>query len=273
MDRLLARLERRFGRYALDNVTWYLVGLQGFVFAVTLVKPELLEALSLDPHKVIAEHQYHRLVTWLFIPISTSPIWVLFALYFLHTMGTALEGQWGAFRYQVYWLIGAVGTLVAGFALDAPIDNRYLMMSLFLAFATLWPDYEIMLFMIVPIRVKWLAYLDAAVLLGQIGTLPGWQRIIPLVAVANYLLFFGRALLDGLGKRSAEAGRARARRRFDTRSAEGVRQRVCARCGVTSADPAVEFRVCDCERCGGKATDFCLPHALEHVAPDAPPSP
>jgi hypothetical protein len=196
--------------------------------------------------------------------VSMSPIWVLFALYWLYTRGTALEAQWGAFRYQLYWGLGALCTVIAGFALETPVDNVYLMMSLFLAFATLWPDYQILVFFILPVKVKWLALLDAAGLLAQVARLPGWEKIVPLVAVANYLLFFGRPLLDMISRQSYQAGRAREFRLFKARTEAAVRQRKCARCGLTDADPGAEFRICDCDKCGGKPTEYCLTHALDH---------
>lgn len=264
LERLLTRLERRYGRYVIDNATWYLVGIQAFVFAVVTVKPEALGMLTLDAHLVM-QGQVHRLLTWLFIPVSMSPIWVLFALYWLYTMGTSLESEWGSFRFQLYWGLGALLTLVTGFATETSVDNAYLLMSLFLAFATLWPDYEIRVFFILPVKVKWLALIDVAFIGAQIARLPGWQKLIPVIAIANYLLFFTRPLLDTISRKSYEAGRAKEWNRFKVKAAEGQRTRVCKVCGKTDADPKLEFRVCDCqEKCGGKATDFCLEHALLH---------
>jgi hypothetical protein len=133
-------------------------------------------------------------------------------------------------------------------------------MSLFLAFATLWPDYELRIFLILPVRVKWLALLDAAVIAGSVGFGSGWHRLVPLAAVGNYLLFFGPTLYDKLRGFVREGGRARAR--FRQAAATGPRR--CAICGVSADDPDVDIRVCSCETCGGKNRDLCLAHARNH---------
>lgn len=263
LDHLLTRMERRWGRYALDNITWYLVGLQGFAFALIITHILPLDALTLDA-PLVMKGQVHRLLTWLFIPVSLSPIWVLFSLAWLYTIGTSLESEWGSFRFQVYWGLGALLTMLVGFALETPITNQYLITSLFLAFATLWPNYQVML-IIIPVRAKWLALLSAIYLAFEVATLPGWQKIIPAVAIANYLIFFTRPLLETISRSSYEAGRAKEWNRFKVKAAEGTRTRTCKVCGKTDADPKLEFRVCDCqEKCGGKATDYCLEHALNH---------
>jgi membrane associated rhomboid family serine protease len=265
MDRLLARLERKLGRYAIPGFTWYLVGLQSFVFVMELTNPGFSQYLALD-RELVLQGQVWRLLTYLFIPPTTSPIWVLFELYWLYTMGTALEAEWGTFKYQVYWLSGMLFTTVGAFALGVPATNVYLLMSLFLAFATHWPDFEIRVFFLVPVAVKWLALLDGLMLLGMIGMAQGPARLIPVLAVGNYLLFFHRALIDQVRRGAFRARRARAFdsfRRAVREPGDRPRARRCALCGVTDADPNVEFRVCSCAKCG-QATEYCLAHARNH---------
>src|SRR5689334_5158773 len=115
MERLLARLERRFGRFAFHGLTYALVVAQAVVFVLELTNPGFAQLLALDRDKVMAG-QVWRLVTYLFIPPSQSPIWVLFALYWLYLMGTNLESHWGAFKYQFFWLIGMALTTATAFA-------------------------------------------------------------------------------------------------------------------------------------------------------------
>ena len=262
--RLLTRLERRFGRYALPGFTYYLVGLMAFTFVMELVSPGFHQFLMLDPH-LVRQGEAWRLVTWLFISPSFSPIFALFALYWQYQFGLAFEAQWGPFKYQFFWLLGAVFNTAAAFAFDVPITNVYLLMSLFLGFATLFPDYE-MVIIVFPVKIKWLALLDAAGLLAMVGMQSGWARLAPLLGIANYLLFFTPALLA-----LVQAGRFRASRVTSAwtfqqsvrDSAPGKALRHCKTCEVTSEDPSVEFRVCTCSKCGGP-TDFCLKHAREH---------
>ncbi len=264
MDRLLARLERRFGRYAPSGLTYYLVAAQAVVFVLEMLHPGFSQTLMLS-RGLVMQGQVWRLVTYLFIPPSTSVIWVLFALYWLHLIGTSLEDQWGSFRYLLYWVIGMVLTTITAFAFDLPASNVYLLMSLFLAFATLFPEYEIRIFLIIPVRVKWLALIDGAALLGMMGMAHGLERLVPVMAVGNYLLFFSGTLVRMLKSGAFRARRVGAVRAHREETDSPVKsRRVCATCGVTSDDLSIDFRVCTCEKCGGKPTDFCLKHARNH---------
>ena len=101
MERFLARLERRFGRWAIPNLTWYLVGLGGLVFALDLARPGFTSLLMLDPELVL-RGQVWRLITYLFIPPEASVVFILFALYFTWLFGTSLESEWGAFKYNAF---------------------------------------------------------------------------------------------------------------------------------------------------------------------------
>src|SRR5438132_12012361 len=171
MDRWLARLERRFGRYAPHNLTFWIVGLSGFTFAILFVKPSALELLVLDP-AAVKRGEVWRLITFLFLPWgpATGPwaIFTIFALLFLYTIGTSLEAEWGAFRFDVYYLIGALGTVVSSL-LVAPATNEYLNLSLLLAFATSFPEYEVLL-LILPGKEKWLGGLPGGFLSGSFIT-------------------------------------------------------------------------------------------------------
>jgi membrane associated rhomboid family serine protease len=124
MERLLNAFERRFGRYAFDNLTLVLVFCQAATLVLSLARPGFAELLMLEPQQV-REGQYWRLFSYLFLPPSFDPLWALLGLYFLHLMGTALETQWGAFKYQAYWIFGAVLTALFSFSFDvAQAMNR-----------------------------------------------------------------------------------------------------------------------------------------------------
>lgn len=263
MDSLLSRLERRFGRYTLPGFTYAMVVLQAFVFVVDHIRPGFSQQLLLD-RTLVLQGQFWRLFTYLFIPPSQSPFWVLFALYWLYTMGNALESEWGAFKYQLFWLVGMLLTTVVAFAFDVPASNVYLLMSLFLAFATLWPDDEIRVFFLVPVKAKWLALLDVLGLVVLVVMERGLGRLVPIVAVGNYLLFFASFLVDRLRQGILRARRVSARRALFRTASNEIHRRRCVMCGVTDEDPSIEFRVCTCDKCGGRPTEFCLLHARNH---------
>src|SRR5213075_2168746 len=122
--------------------------------------------------------------------------WVIFSLYWLFTMGRALEEEWGSFRDEIFWGVGVVATIGSVVAGGSNATVVPLIMSLFLAFATLWPDYQLRVFFLLPVPVKWLALLDACGIVANVGFAEGWDKLVPIAAVANYLLFFGPTLFD-----------------------------------------------------------------------------
>jgi hypothetical protein len=179
-------------------------------------------------------------------------------------MGTALETRWGAFKYQAYWIVGGLLTALGAFSFDVRADNTYLLMSLFLAFATLWPRYEIRVFFVLPVQVRWLALLDALGLCAAIGMSDGWAMVLPVIAIGNYLLFFGSDLVALVRNTIRQGSRGRERRAFAAGPSLADRERCCAVCGITSeTDPDMGFRICRCAKHSGP-TELCVTHARDH---------
>jgi hypothetical protein len=268
MERLLARLERRFGRYAIHNLAYWLVGLTGIVFVLALAKPEFIRALIFDPVLVLRGHQYWRIFTFLFIPDSTSVIWIIFELWMSWLVISSLEGAWGALKLNLYYLLGALGTIAVAFIQSHGVTNWYLNTTLFLAFATLFPDYQLLLFFF-PVRVKWLGLLSGGLLAYAAFKGTNTERLAVAVAVANYLLFFGGHLYRYARGLGSVAGRAKKRAEFQpdpaVRDVSLRPARKCALCDKTDDDEGADLRVCTCQEvCGGKPTVYCLDHARSH---------
>jgi hypothetical protein len=301
MEQLLSRLERRFGRFAIPNLISLIVGGMAIVWLLTLLKPEFQTRLTLDLFAV-RRGEVWRLVTFLFIPPQLSPFWLLISLYFTWWVGSSLDQQWGAFKFNAYYLIGALGTMVAAVIAGAA-GNVWLDASLFLAFATIFPDVQILLFFILPVRVKWLGIISALGI-GYEAATGGWGvRASIVAALMNYVLFFGghwvalargrtavsrqRSRMDsfrsggpavaaeasagGSGRRSSApiAKPVVSGNRFDSEGRDRgdnmpvFGTRVCAICGAEEAD-GTDIRVCSCEKCGGKQRALCLEHARNH---------
>ena len=260
MDRLLARLERKIGRYAIPHLIMFIVGGMALVWVLSLTRPEILSRIVLDMDAV-RRGEVWRLVTFLFIPIGSSPLWILVNLYFTWWVGSSLEQHWGAFKFNAFYLVGAVGTVVAAL-LAGPQSNFWLDASLFLAFATMFPDVQILLFFILPIRVKWLGIvaglgIAVALAMGDWGT-----RASIVAAMGNYALFFGGHWLGVWRSRTVQVRQKARRTAFDS-GVPVFGQRVCALCGKSESDGA-DIRVCSCEKCGGKQRALCLEHARNH---------
>ena len=192
---LLSKLDRRFGRYGLKNLMLIIVIGMAFVWLadyamLSVDNPTLSSFLYFNKQKVLAGEVW-RVITFVFIPESDSIMFLLFSLYFFWFMGNLIENSWGAFKFNIFYLVGYLGSLASGF-ITGYATSYYLNLTLFLAFAILNPNMQVMLFFVVPIKVKWLAILDGALIALEllVATLPGAIAII--VALLNLILFFWR---------------------------------------------------------------------------------
>jgi hypothetical protein len=260
MERLLARLERRLGRYAIEHLILYIVAGMAIIWVLSLSRPYAVGRLMLDMHAV-RRGQVWRLVTFLFLPPPSSTYWILLNLYFAWWVGSSLEEHWGAFKFNVFYFVG-VGATIAGAIVGGPTTNFWLNWSLLLSFATLFPDVTILLMFVLPVRVKWLGIAAAAymVYVASIGT--SADRAAIVASVVNYVLFFGEHWW-GVSRGRRVVVRQQARRAELRSSAPVFGQRVCAICGAREADGA-DIRVCSCEKCGGQPRALCLEHARNH---------
>ena len=110
----LDRMDRKFGKYAISNLMMYIVASMAVVYALEILMPVNLTAYLVFSKAAILRGQLWRLVTFLFLPPNSSLLWILFSLYFYWMIGSALENQWGSFRFNMYYLFGMLGTIISG---------------------------------------------------------------------------------------------------------------------------------------------------------------
>ncbi len=241
----LNQLERRFGWIAIPNITLYIIIGQVIVFTLQTFANYPMEAIALIPAKV-AEGEVWRLLTFIvYPPMVWHPIFLIFAWFILWMMGSSLEQIWGSFRYTLYLLTGLLLTIVAaGFTFIVspytPLTNLFITTSIFLAFAYVNPNYEFMLFFILPVKVKWLAIITWALLLFSfiLGTILG--KVMILAGIGNFILFFGKEIVTGFKHRRQVKAR-RAKYEADTVSEDEPFHK-CVVCGITDRDdPNMEF--------------------------------
>ena len=197
-------LERKLRKIAIPNLMKYIVITQGVLFALSYIWPTLARnilSLIILHRGALLSGQIWRIITFIFVPPSSSPILIIFALYFYYLLGTRLEHQWGTPKFTLFYLIGMLAAvlscLITGYA-----DNVFLNLSLFFAYAAVWPDEEILLMMILPIKMKYLAALDAVLYLWQFITGTWSIRVTILLCLANVFLFVGGDFINNIRRDS-----------------------------------------------------------------------
>lgn len=270
---MLDFLERRFGRFALSNVTLYLIIGQVFVTLTAMLGLLDLRQFVLVP-ALVTNGEPWRLFTFLFFPPPVnfgsmlSLVFLPFAWWIFYLMGNALEHYWGAFRYNVFLLIGVLFTIGAAFLAPTSVaTNAFIAGSVFLAFAWLNPDFELSLFFILPIKVKWLALVTWLIYGYQFVTGPWGTRWQVLASVSNFLLFFGADIVNTIRFRRRTMA-MQARRTAEERKAAVEPRHRCHVCGKTDlTNPEMDFRYCS--KCAGDQC-YCPEHIFnhEHVTED-----
>lgn len=255
--RLIDKLERKFGRYAIKGLMTYITALTGVVFLIKMLFPDYILKIMLIPEYVL-KGEVWRLITYIFIPEGTNPIFIVFELYFFYMIGASLENEWGSFRFNVYYLLGMIGTTIAAFITGAA-TAVYINLSLFLAFAYLYPNYEILLFFIIPIKIKYLGWINWLFIAISVIFLPFHYKLASIASVLNFFVFFGKDIFT----RTNTSRRAYYnRKRFKAEMPKKYTIHRCAVCGITEKDnPDMQFRYCI--ECDGDY-EYCMEHLNNH---------
>lgn len=234
--------------------------------------------LTFVPSKIFQEFQIWRLVTFIFVVENSSSIFVLISLYFYYFVGTTLESEWGSPRFTVYYGIGVLANILTGvvlsflYGLNFPwyvVNMHYVNMSLFFAFACLYPNMEVRLFFILPVKVKWMGWFTAALflwdVLNALFALYWIGVVLPLVAIGNFLLFFSGDAMVLFGRVKHKNSKQTInfkKATKDIRQQKGYLHK-CTICGRTDTDhPELEFRYCS--KCNGYHC-YCMEHLNNHV--------
>ena len=277
----LNKLERKIGRYAIPNLIVYLIGAYCIGFAVSVVNPNVLTYLTLSPYHIL-HGQVWRLVTWILMPTDSNILFLLIMAMFYYQLGTALERTWGTFRFNAYIFGGMLFTVLGAFLyygimylvnggvtlellyMGFYFSTNYINMSIFLAFALMYPDMEVLLYFIIPIKMKWMAYVYAAITIYEIIVV-GWAgRVAIVMSLMNFIIFF----LSTRDYRRISPKEIHRKREFhaqmrEPRAGSKITKHKCAICGRTEQDdPNLEFRFCS--KCDGNY-EYCQDHLFTHT--------
>ena len=281
----LNKLERKFGRHAITGLMKYIIICYIIGYIIEFVAPRFMSFLTLEPYMIFHYGQVWRLVSWILIPPQTNIFFAIIMMIFYYQLGTVLEQTWGSFRFNVYIFGGMIFTVLGAIlmyflmgqqVLGGYFSTYYINLSIFLAFAVCYPDMKVMLYFIIPIKMKWMAIVYAALAVAS-AISSGWvARVAILASLLNFIIFFlltrnmkaysphemkrkrdfrRQMGQSGMGGRTTNAGNGR--------SGQGqITRHKCAICGRTELDdPNLEFRFCS--KCDGNY-EYCQDHLFTH---------
>ena len=287
----MSKWERKFGKYAIPNLTVVLLGCYIVGYLMTWLAPGIMNYLTLNPYAII-HGQVWRLITWVIAPPSSASsyrdiIFVLIMLMFYFSLGTSLERVWGTWRYNVYIFTGVLLTVAGSFvcmlllylvygsgssvivssicAIGAwQFSTFYINMSIFLAYAATFPNAQVLLMFIIPVKVKWLGIAYGVMLtleMVEFFISGAWFSVAAIAAsLINFLIFLLRSK-NTLRYRPKQMKR-RAEFKQDIKQNPKITRHKCAICGRTEEDdPTLEFRFCS--KCNGNY-EYCQYHLFTH---------
>lgn len=267
----LDKLEKKFGRFAIPNLTMYLIGAYIIGFGIYYFLPGLFKWLTLEPYFIL-KGQVWRVISWVLVPPSGSLISIIFIVLLYYSLGTALERAWGTFRYNVYIFSGILFTVIGAFALyfiagtgmigyGGLFSTYYINMSIFLAFAVSYPDMELLLYFIIPIKMKWMAIVYAVFILYDFIAGNFISGVTIAASLLNFVVFFLSTKKEYSPKQQMRKKKYQKQSRPHMTYSNGARHR-CAVCGRTELDdPNLEFRFCS--KCNGNY-EYCQDHLFTH---------
>ena len=299
MSGLLNKAEKKFGKYAIPHLPLVMLIIYAVGYLMERINPEIILYLSLNPYAIL-HGEVWRIISWVLIPPESDNLFlVLIMLYFYYSIGTTLERTWGNFYFNLYIFSGILFTVIGAFcfygyvmlfaggagAMDGTIilgltdavpggsvifayysllfSTYYINMSIFLAFAATYPDMQVLLMFLIPIKVKVLGVIYAIYLVYE-----GWEMglmglFVIGASLLNFLVFF-----LATRKRLRRSPQMRARQKEYRRSVQqaettrNIARHKCAICGRTSEEyPDLEFRFCS--KCEGNY-EYCNDHLFSH---------
>lgn len=278
------KFEKKFGKYAIPNLTLMLILCYVVGYVISMVNSTFLGFLTLDPYQIL-QGQVWRLFTWVIVPPEGLGIFTIIMLWFYYNIGNILERTWGTYRYNVYIFSGMLFTILGSFlcmgfiyltsgeALGSPevaeylfsmgftsFSTYYINLSIFMAFAATYPDMQVLLMFVIPVKMKWMGILDAVMMLITIVTGGTFTKFAVIASMLNFIVFYLTS--RNRVRVSPKQMKRRAEFRQQVQKTTRVARHKCAICGRTEEDdPNLEFRFCS--KCNGNY-EYCQNHLFTH---------
>lgn len=290
----MSKWEKKFGKYAISNLTFILIVCYVAGYLLTWLAPSVMGYLTLNPYAIL-HGQIWRMVTWVISPPSSFDLFTIIMLMFYLSLGTTLEKVWGTWQYNVYIFTGILLTILGSFlcmgifylvygqaaalamqGLCASgawhFSTYFINMSIFLAYAATFPNAQVLLMFVIPIKVKYLGIVYGAMLVYEmvqyfrVGLLQYAEYWFGVAAIAasllNFLIFWLRS------KNHMNWNPKQVKRKMEFRQDirrnpnPKITKHKCAICGRSEEDdPTMEFRFCS--KCNGNY-EYCQNHLFTH---------
>lgn len=266
-------------RFGISNLMRVIVAGNVAVYVLMLLTQSndvnALNFLTFNLHALLRGEVW-RLVTFVFVPAFSSPFSLLISLYFYYWIGSTLEREWGTARFNLYYWSGVLLTVIGALLASAITGGNfavagtsYVNLSMFLAFALLFPNTQVLLMFIIPVKMKWLAYIDVGLFAAGIIRailVRNWGGVIlPIMALLNFLIFAWPTLQGWAQRQQYQHSRQTVNFKkavHQQQKQQGYHHK-CAVCGRTDTDyPDLQFRYCS--KCVGYHC-FCQDHIFSHV--------
>lgn len=272
------KMERKFGKYAIHNLTLILIITYAAGYLIQIFAPEMIVYLILSPG-LILRGQVWRLVSWILIPPGSFSMWTILTLFCYYSIGIVVERTLGDFRYNVYIFGGIILNIIGAFVLYFVaggitgeilslvsyyyFSTYYISMSMFAAFAALYPNMQVLFMMFIPLKAKWLGILYIGLALYD-AVRGGWGvRTAVLCSLINFVLFFMTTRNMGQYRPKEIHRRQNFKRAVNAGRAADITKHKCAICGRTEKDgDHLEFRFCS--KCNGNY-EYCQDHLFTHT--------
>lgn len=272
----MKKLRRNFERFCIKhrnkgipNLMLYISIGMLIVYLFSMMDPSymLYRILMFDPNAIL-HGQIWRLVSYILLPTDNNILFLAISMYFYYIIGKSIESTWGTFRFNLFYFSGILITDIAALLMDVGVSASSFNLSLLLAFATLYPENQVLLFFIIPLKMKYLAWFYFVVMIiNAIGL-----NFFPLIALLNYFLFFGSDVVRVLPDFMQPKGRSYKKKEkpninwakdYQKKASTPLYRHKCTVCGRTDTEhPNLEFRYCS--KCSGYYC-YCMDHINDHA--------
>ncbi len=283
----MGKFEKKFGKYAIPNLTLVLILCYIVGYIIQLINNTFFVYLTLDPYRIL-HGEVWRLFTWLVVPPDSFDWLTIVMLLFFYNIGTSMERTMGTYRYNVYILTGLLFTIIGSFLCMAYVyfvvgetaeifagiwtynmqivgaarifSTYYINLSVFLAFAATYPDVQVLLMFVIPVKVKWMGILDAALMVYTMVVGSVFHKFLIGAALLNFGVFYLRS--KNLSHMNPKQVKRRVEFKQQVRQGMKPTTHKCVICGRTEeSNPELEFRFCS--KCNGNY-EYCQDHLFTH---------